>query len=129
MTGIFGLKDVSGVGISFGLDRIYLVLEELNLFPSDKTLSTKVLFTNFGTSESLYSLKAITALRSQSIAAELYPDASKLKKQMMYSNKREIPFVVMVGEAEMEQNKYLLKDMNSGEQQLLTLEELIKTVS
>jgi histidyl-tRNA synthetase len=129
LTGIFGLKDVSGVGISFGLDRIYLVLEELNLFPSDKTLSTKVLFTNFGTSESLYSLKAITALRSQSIAAELYPDASKLKKQMMYSNKREIPFVVMVGEAEMEQNKYLLKDMNSGEQQLLTLEELIKTVS
>jgi len=88
-----------------------------------------VLFTNFGTSESFYSLKAITALRSQSIAAELYPDASKLKKQMMYSNKREIPFVVMVGEAEMEQNKYLLKDMNSGEQQLLTLEELIKTVS
>ena len=129
LTGIFGLKDVSGVGISFGLDRIYLVLEELNLCPSDKTLSTKVLFTNFGTSESLYSLKAITALRSQSIAAELYPDASKLKKQMMYSNKREIPFVVMVGEAEMEQNKYLLKDMNSGEQQLLTLEELIKTVS
>ena len=129
LTGIFGLKDVSGVGISFGLDRIYLVLEELNLFPSDKTLSTKVLFTNFGTSESFYSLKAITALRSQSIAAELYPDASKLKKQMMYSNKREIPFVVMVGEAEMEQNKYLLKDMNSGEQQLLTLEELIKTVS
>ncbi len=129
LTGIFGLKDVSGVGISFGLDRIYLVLKELNLFPSDKTLSTKVLFTNFGTSESLYSLKAITALRSQSIAAELYPDASKLKKQMMYSNKREIPFVVMVGEAEMEQNKYLLKDMNSGEQQLLTLEELIKTVS
>ena len=129
LTGIFGLKDVSGVGISFGLDRIYLVLEELNLFPSDKTLSTKVLFTNFGTSESFYSLKAITALRSQSIAAELYPDASKLKKQMMYSNKREIPFVVMVGEAEMEQNKYLLKAMNSGEQQLLTLEELIKTVS
>tara|TARA_B110000037_G_scaffold123199_1_gene140593 strand:+ start:566 stop:1936 length:1371 start_codon:yes stop_codon:yes gene_type:complete len=129
LTGIFGLKDVSGVGISFGLGRIYLVLEELNLFPSDKTLSTKVLFTNFGSSESLYSLKAITALRSQSIAAELYPDASKLKKQMMYSNKREIPFVVMVGEAEMEQNKYLLKDMNSGEQQLLTLEELIKTVS
>ena len=129
LTGIFGLKDVSGVGISFGLDRIYLVLEELNLFPSDKTQSTKVLFTNFGTSESLYSLKAITTLRSQSIATELYPDAAKLKKQMMYCNKREIPYVVMVGEAEMEKNKYLLKDMISGDQQLLSLDELINRVS
>ena len=129
LTGIFGLKDVSGVGISFGLDRIYLVLEELNLFPSDKTQSTKVLFINFGTSESLYSLKAITALRSNSIATELYPDAAKLKKQMMYCNKREIPYVVMVGESEMEQNKYLLKDMNSGEQQLVDLEALTKIVS
>ena len=129
LTGIFGLKDVSGVGISFGLDRIYLVLEELNLFPTDQTQSTKVLFINFGASESLYSLKAITALRSKSIATELYPDAVKLKKQMMYCNKREIPFVVMVGEAEMEQNKYLLKNMSSGDQQLLSLEELIKFVS
>jgi histidyl-tRNA synthetase len=129
LTGIFGLKDVSGVGISFGLDRIYLVLEELNLFPSDQTQSTKVLFTNFGPSESLYSLKAITTLRSKSIAAELYPDAAKLKKQMMYSNKREIPFVVMVGEAEIQQNKYMLKDMNSGEQQLLSLEELINILT
>ena len=129
LTGIFGLKDVSGVGISFGLDRIYLVLEELNLFPTDKTQSTKVLFINFGTSESLYSLKAITALRSKSIATELYPDAAKLKKQMIYCNKREIPYAVMVGESEMEQNKYLLKDMNSGEQQLVALEELMKIVS
>jgi len=129
LTGIFGLNDVSGVGISFGLDRIYLVLEELNLFPSDKTQSTKILFTNFGTLESLYCLKAITSLRSKSIAAELYPDAVKLKKQMVYCNKREIPYVVMVGEAEMEQNKYLLKNMNSGEQQLITLEALIKIVS
>ena len=88
LTGIFGLKDVSGVGISFGLDRIYLVLEELNLFPTDKTLSTKVLFINFGTSESLYSLKAITALRSKSIATELNPDAAKLKKQMIYMVKK-----------------------------------------
>ena len=129
LTGIFGLKDVSGVGISFGLDRIYLVLEELNLFPSDKTTSTKVLFTNFGTSESLYCLKAMTILRSKSIATELYPDPAKLKKQMVYCNKREIPFVVMVGEAEMAQNKFMLKDMNSGEQQLITLEELINIVS
>ena len=129
LTGIFGLKDVSGVGISFGLDRIYLVLEELNLFPFDKTTSTKVLFTNFGTSESLYCLKAMTILRSKSIATELYPDPAKLKKQMVYCNKREIPFVVMVGEAEMAQNKFMLKDMNSGEQQLITLEELINIVS
>jgi histidyl-tRNA synthetase len=129
LTGIFGLKDVSGVGISFGLDRIYLVLEELNLFPSDKTQSTKVLFTNFGTSESLYCLKAIKSLRSKSIATELYPEASKLKKQMIYCNKRQIPYVVMVGEAEMKQNKYLLKDMSSGDQQLLSLEELITIVS
>jgi histidyl-tRNA synthetase len=129
LTGIFGLKDVSGVGISFGLDRIYLVLEELGLFPSDKTRSTKVLFTNFGTSESLYCLKAMTFLRSKSIATELYPDAAKLKKQMNYCNKREIPYVVMVGESEMKQRKYLLKNMNSGDQQLLSLEELIKTVS
>ena len=129
LTGIFGLKDVSGVGISFGLDRIYLVLEELNLFPTDQSQSTKVLFINFGTSESFYSLKAITSLRENSVAAELYPDAAKLKKQMMYCNKREIPYAVMVGESEMEQNKYLLKDMNSGEQQLVALEELMKIVS
>ena len=129
LTGIFGLKDVSGVGISFGLDRIYLVLEELNLFPTDKTTSTKVLFTNFGTSESLYCLKAMTILRSKSIATELYPDPAKLKKQMVYCNKREIPYVVMVGEAEMAQNKFMLKDMNSGDQQLITLDELIKIVS
>ena len=129
LTGIFGLKDVSGVGISFGLDRIYLVLEELNLFPSDKTTSTKVLFTNFGTSESLYCLKAMTILRTKSIATELYPDPAKLKKQMVYCNKREIPYVVMVGEAEMAQNKFMLKDMNSGDQQLITLDELIKIVS
>ncbi len=129
LTGIFGLKDVSGVGISFGLDRIYLVLEELNLFPTDKTTSTKVLFTNFGTSESLYCLKAMTILRTKSIATELYPDPAKLKKQMVYCNKREIPYVVMVGEAEMAQDKFMLKNMNSGDQQLITLDELIKIVS
>ena len=129
LTGIFGLKDVSGVGISFGLDRIYLVLKELNLFPTDKTTSTKVLFINFGTEESLYCLKAIALLRSKSIATELYPDPAKLKKQMAYCNKRDIPFVIMVGASEMAQKKYMYKDMGSGEQQLLTLEELIKKVS
>ena len=129
LTGIFGLKGVSGVGISFGLDRIYLVLEELNLFPTDKAISTKVLFINFGTEESLYCLKAIALLRSKSISTELYPDPVKLKKQMVYCNKREIPFVVMVGTSEMAQNKYMCKDMSSGEQQLLTLEQLTEKVS
>jgi histidyl-tRNA synthetase len=129
LTGIFGLKDVSGVGISFGLDRIYLVLQELNLFPSNKTESTKVLFTNFGNEESLYCLKAITLLRSKSIAAELYPDSVKLKKQMVYCNKRGIPYVVMVGASEIAQNNYLFKDMASGEQQLLSLEQLAEKVS
>ena len=129
LTGIFGLKGVSGVGISFGLDRIYLVLEELNLFPTDKAISTKVLFINFGTEESLYCLKAIALLRSKSISTELYPDPVKLKKQMVYCNKREIPFAVMVGASEMAQNKYMYKDMSSGEQQLLTLEQLTEKVS
>ncbi len=128
LTGIFGLKGVSGVGISFGLDRIYLVLEELNLFPSHKSISTKVLFINFGIEESLYCLKAIALLRTKFIATELYPDPAKLKKQMIYCNKREIPFVVMVGASEIEQNKYMLKDMLSGEQKLLTLEELTELV-
>ena len=129
LTGIFGLKDVSGVGISFGLDRIYLVLEELGLFPDNNTDSTKILFLNFGQLESLYCLKAIQALRKESIPTELYPDSLNLKKQMNYCNKRKIPYAVMVGESEMEQNKYLLKNMNSGDQKLLSLEDLIKTVS
>ena len=124
LTGIFGLKNVSGVGISFGLDRIYLVLQKLNLFPLNKTESTKVLFINFGNKESLFCLKAIALLRSKSIITELYPDPVKLKKQMTYCNKRQIPYIVMVGASEIAQNKYLFKDMSSGEQQLLSLEQL-----
>ena len=124
LTGIFGLKNVSGVGISFGLDRIYLVLQKLNLFPLNKTESTKVLFINFGNKESLFCLKAIALLRSKSIITELYPDPVKLKKQMTYCNKRQIPYIVMVGTSEIAQNKYLFKDMTSGEQQLLSLEQL-----
>ena len=124
LTGIFGLKNVSGVGISFGLDRIYLVLQKLNLFPLNKTESTKVLFINFGNEESLFCLKAIALLRSKSIITELYPDPVKLKKQMTYCNKRQIPYIVMVGASEIAQNKYLFKDMTSGEQQLLSLEQL-----
>ena len=129
LTAIFGLDDVSGVGISFGLDRIYLVLNELNLFPPNNKESTKVLFINFGIKESLYCLKAITHLRSKSIVTELYPDPVKLKKQMVYCNKRKISYLVMVGSSEMAQNKYLLKDMSSGEQQLLSLDQLTEKIS
>ena len=129
LTAIFGLDDVSGVGISFGLDRIYLVLNELNLFPPYNKESTKVLFINFGIEESLYCLKAITHLRSKSIVTELYPDPVKLKKQMVYCNKRKISYLVMVGSSEMAQNKYLLKDMSSGVQQLLSLDQLTEKIS
>ncbi len=126
LTGIFGLKGVSGVGISFGLDRIYLVLEELGLFPKTVEENTKVLFINFGTAESVYSLKAIAELRMNNIASELYPDASKMGKQMAYADKRGIPFVVLAGESELKSNTYTFKNMISGEQQTFDLKGLIK---
>ena len=125
LTGIFGLKNVSGVGISFGLDRIYLVLEELNLFPETVSNTIDALFINFGENEALYCLKAIKALRTKGINAELYPDAAKMKKQMNYANKRLISNVVLVGEEELKNNNYTLKNMGSGEQQKLSLEALI----
>jgi len=125
LTGIFGLKDVSGVGISFGLDRIYLVLEELGLFPETITKTIDVLFINFGEKEAMFSLKAIKQLRENKINAELYPDTAKMKKQMNYANKRKVPFVVLVGEQEMNSNTYTLKNMVSGTQEALSLEELI----
>ena len=128
LTGIFGMKDVSGVGISFGLDRIYLVLEELGLFPETVNKKVEVLFINFGDKEALFSLKAIKQLRSQNVNAELYPDAAKMKKQMNHANKRTIPFVVLVGEEEMNSNTYTLKNMVSGEQTTLSLESLISVI-
>ncbi|MDP5092198.1 MAG: His/Gly/Thr/Pro-type tRNA ligase C-terminal domain-containing protein, partial [Polaribacter sp.] len=125
---IFGLKDVSGVGISFGLDRIYLVLEELNLFQKVALPKPTVLFVNLGESEALYSLKAINMLRSKNIKSELYPEATKMKKQFAYADKREIPFVVIVGSEEVQQQIYTLKNMVSGEQQILNLNELFDAV-
>jgi histidyl-tRNA synthetase len=125
LTGVFGLKGVSGVGISFGLDRIYLVLEALGLFPETVTNNVDVLFINFGETEALFCLKAIKELRKNNINAELYPDASKMKKQMNYANKRKIPHVVLVGEEELKTNTYTLKDMRSGEQFKVSLEALI----
>jgi histidyl-tRNA synthetase len=126
LTSIFGLKDVSGIGISFGLDRIYLVLEELDLFPETVLDTTKVLFINFGDTEALYAIKAIKNLRAQNINAELYPDAAKMKKQMNYANKRNLPFVVLVGEEEMKAQTYTLKNMIEGSQESLNLEQLIE---
>ena len=117
LTNIFGLKGISGVGISFGLDRIALVMEELGLFPKNNQQITTVLFTNFGPKESLYSYKAIQTLRSNGISAELYPDATKLKKQITYANKRNIPYVVLVGEEELSNNYFTLKNMITGSQE------------
>jgi len=125
LTGIFGLKDVSGVGISFGLDRIYLVLEELGLFPETVASSTKVLFINFGENEARYSLKAIYNLRNNAIAAELYPDSAKMNKQMKYANKRQIPFVVLAGTSEMENDVFTVKNMEQGSQETVNMEALI----
>ena len=128
LTGIFGMPDISGVGISFGLDRIYLVLEELNLFPETVSDSVEVLFINFGEEEAFYCLKAISKLREVGISTEIYPDTAKMKKQMNYANKRDIPYVVLVGEEEMKAQSYTLKNMKSGEQTKCSLEDLIKAI-
>lgn len=129
LTGIFGMKDVSGVGISFGLDRINLVLEELNLFPETVSANTKVLFINFGEAEALYAMKAITALRTEGIAAELYPDTAKMGKQMGYADKRDIPFAVLAGTNEISSEVYTIKNMKTGDQKTLTISELISMLS
>ena len=128
LTGIFGLKDMSGIGISFGLDRIYLVLEELNLFPDTVTQNTKVLFINFGDKEALYAMKAVSKLRSKNITAELYPDSAKMGKQMKYADKRDIPYTVLAGDEEMKNHKFTLKHMKSGEQSSLDFEGLSKAL-
>ncbi|MCW9038288.1 histidine--tRNA ligase [Altibacter sp.] len=128
LTGIFGLPNVSGVGISFGLDRIYLVMEELNLFPETVAEGSRVLFINFGEAEARYALKAVTRLRQQGISAELYPDAAKMGKQMGYADKRDIPFVVLAGEKEMEDDQYTLKNMKSGDQDQLNLDALLNAL-
>jgi len=128
LTGIFGLKNMSGVGISFGLDRICLVLEELSLFAGFEEDKPKLIFVNFGDKEALYALKAISYLRSQGLSVELYPDAVKLKKQLNYADKRRIPFVVMVGDKEIEANTFTLKNMNDGSQQECNLKELFQVL-
>lgn len=125
LTGIFGMKEMSGVGISFGLDRIYLALEELDLFPEAVLKGTQVLFINFGESEAVYSMKAISKLRQNGIRAEMYPDAGKMGRQMTYADRKNIPFVVLCGTKEIEQQSYTLKNMESGEQYSMTFEKLL----
>ena len=129
LTGIFGLKDMSGVGISFGLDRIYLVVEELDLFPVTVTSTTKALFINYGEKEAFYAMKAIKELRSFGVKVELYPDTVKVGKQFMHADKRSIPFAIIVGEAEMNEDKFALKNLISGEQVTLDFEGLKAALS
>jgi histidyl-tRNA synthetase len=124
LTGIFGLKDVSGVGISFGLDRIYLVLEEMGLFPETLDKSLEVLCINFGEKESMTALKLVGQLRKQGIAAEVYPSNAKMQKQMKYANNRNVPYVILIGEKEMTNNSFVVKNMASGEQNTFSLGNL-----
>lgn len=126
LTGIFGLPGLSGVGISFGVDRIYDVLNTLDLYPKDSLTTTQVLFINFGEQETAYCLPIINKVRSQGIRAEIFPDAAKMKKQMSYANAKQIPFVVLAGENEMNAGKVTLKNMETGDQSLLSEDELIE---
>lgn len=129
LTGIFGLKDVSGVGVSFGADRIYDVMEQLDIFPKEIVASTKVMFVNFGEKEELYCLPLLQALREAAINAEIFPESAKMKKQMTYANNKNIPYVILVGNNEMQKGILTVKDMISGEQNELTFDELIKKLS
>jgi len=129
LTGIFGLPGVSGVGISFGADRIYDVLTELNLFPPTLQSTTQVLFATFGQDELRYALCWAKELRARDIAVEVYPEPAKMKKQMGYADAKQIPFVAIVGGDEMAQNKVMLKKMATGEQQLVTLDELTRSLN
>ena len=128
LTGIFGMPGLSGVGISFGVDRIYDVLNALDLYPKDSLNTTQVLFINFGEKETAYCLPIIAQVRQAGIRAEIFPDSTKMKKQMSYANAKQIPFVVLAGESEMAAQKVTLKNMETGEQQLVTTEELINDI-
>ena len=128
LTGIFGMPGISGVGISFGVDRIFDVLNALDCYPKDAVNGTQLLFINFGDKETAYCLPAVAKAREAGIRTEIFPDASKMKKQMSYANAKQIPFVVLAGENEMAEGKLTLKNMLSGDQQLVTIEELISIV-
>ena len=129
LTGVFGMAGVSGVGISFGADRIYDVLNQLDLYPEDASFGTQLLFVNFGEAEAAYVLPVLAKVRAAGIRAEIYPDSAKMKKQMSYANAKAIPFVAIVGENEMNEGKVMLKNMATGEQSLYTPEELVAALS
>ena len=129
LTGIFGMPDVSGVGISFGADRIYDVMVGLNLFPENLTAATKIVFVNLGEKEALASLALVNQLRQRGISAELYPDSAKMKKQMEYANRRQIPYVVIIGSNELEQGVATVKNMATGEQETLPIATFAEMIS
>ena len=128
LTGVFGMSGMSGVGISFGADRIYDVLNQLDLYPKEAVNATQLLFVNFGDKEAAYCLPVLSAARDAGIRAEIYPDSAKMKKQMSYANDKNIPFVAIVGENEMNEGKLTLKNMTTGEQALVTPEELLRAI-
>ena len=128
LTGVFGMDGMSGVGISFGADRIFDVLNQLDLYPKEAVNGTELLFVNFGDKEAAYCLPILTKVREAGVGAEIYPDASKMKKQMGYANDKQIPFVAIVGENEMNEGKLTLKNMTTGEQSLVTPDELLAVV-
>lgn len=129
LTGVFGMEGMSGVGISFGADRIYDVLNQLDLYPKEAVNGTQLLFVNFGEAEAAYVLPVLAQVRAAGIRAEIYPDAAKMKKQMSYANAKMVPFVAIVGENEMKEGKVMLKNMASGEQSLVTPEELVAAIN
>ncbi|HWR99819.1 MAG TPA: histidine--tRNA ligase, partial [Prolixibacteraceae bacterium] len=128
LTGIFGLPDISGVGISFGADRIYDVMEQLELFPIDQTISTKVLFVNFGPAEEQYCLPLLENIRKAGIPAEIYPTAEKMKKQMNYANRKGVKYVILAGESEIAADEVTLKNMVSGEQIRISTDQLVEVL-
>ena len=127
LTGVFGMEGVSGVGISFGADRIFDVLNQLELYPADSLLTTQLMFVNFGEKETAYLLPLIAKVRAAGIRTEIYPESVKMKKQMGYADAKNIPFVALVGDSEMTEGKINLKNMVTGEQELLTIEQLIES--
>ncbi|ADE81864.1 histidine--tRNA ligase [Xylanibacter ruminicola] len=128
LTGIFGMPGISGVGISFGVDRIFDVLNALDCYPKDATNGTQLLFINFGEKETAYCLPSVAKAREAGIHTEIFPDSTKMKKQMSYANAKQIPFVALAGENEMAADKLTLKNMETGEQSLITIDEIIKTI-
>ncbi|WP_396634234.1 histidine--tRNA ligase [Maribacter sp. R86514] len=129
LTGIFGLKNVSGVGISFGLDRIYLVLEDLGLFPEAIDQSLQVLCVNFGDKEAMAALKLVSQLRKQGVKADIYPSSAKMQKQMKYANNRNVPYVVLIGEQELDENSFVVKNMKKGTQEKYSLNKVADFVN